>query len=371
MEMSSTEIFDKLQIEKKLLDVKKQQTEYKIKYVVEYIKLWLIISSERSSIKNINFIDCMCNAGIYEDGDLGTSIEVLLLFKERAKLHPEKTYNLFLNDCDHKRIDIIKSLISLYIADTNNKNLKIYVSNKDVNDYLQQYDIFNQHLKYNASTVLFVDPYDFGTVIIDRMVNFLNEYYCELIFNFFSSDYVRNGLDNRIRNCVGNAKIQNKDDLIHFIGKSFRTGRITHVFSYKFKTSTNTELYQIIFATPSDKGLDVLKQSLWKVFNGKFNHRNYERNDCQLSLFTVDDEKQSLLSMHAREAKAMLIKKYQNTTVPYSVIESFLAEKTMMKTSQFLSSVVKPLLSEGYIKKCGCVTNKSNFKKDSYAFVKE
>lgn len=369
--MSSTEIIDKLRIDKKILDDKKQQTEYKIKYVVEYIKLWLIISSERDSIKNINFIDCMCNAGIYADGDLGTSIEILLLFKESAKLHPEKTYNMFLNDYDSKRIEIINSLIVFHIADTNNKNLNIFVSNMDVNEYLQQYDTFNGYLKYNASTVLFVDPYDFGTVIIDKMVLFLNAYYCELIFNFFSSDYVRNGLDSRIRNCIGNADIKHKDDLIKYIGKSFRTGRVSHVFSYKFNTSTNTELYQIIFATPSDKGLDVLKQSLWKVFNGKFNHRNYERNDCQLSLFTVDDERQSILSMHAREAKEMLIKEYQNTTVPYSVIESFLAEKTMMMTSQFLGSVVKPLLSEGYIKKCGCVANKSNFKKDSYTFVKE
>ena len=369
--MNSTEIIDKLQIDKKILDDKKQQTEYKIKYVVEYIKLWLIISSKRDSIKNINFIDCMCNAGIYSDGDLGTAIEVLLLFKQSAKLHPQKTYNLFFNDYDSKRIEIINSLISFHMIDKANENLNIFIANMDVNEYLQQFDTFNRHLKYDASTVLFVDPYDFGTVIIDKMKHFLDTYYCELIFNFFSSDYIRNGLDCRIRNCVGSADIRNKDDLINYIEKSFRTGRISYVFSYKFKTSTNTELYQIIFATPSDKGLDTLKQSLWKVFNGKFNHRNYKSNDCQFSLFTIEDEKQSLLSMHAREATEMLLKEFKNTTVPYNTIESFLAEKTMMMTSQFLGSVVKPLLNEGSIKKCGCVTNKSNFKKDSYAFVKE
>lgn len=369
--MSNTEIIDKLQIDKKCLDIKKQQTEYKIKYIVEYINLWLLISSKRDSIKNINFIDGMCNAGIYADGDLGTSIEVLLLFQKSAKENPDKTYNLFLNDYDSKRIAVIKSLIKLYTADNGIENLNIFVTNMDVNEYLHQYNKFDGYLKYGASTILFVDPYDLGTVIIDTMVQFLNRYYCELIFNFFSSDYVRNGLDKRIRNCVGNVEIKHKDDLMEHIGKKLRTGRIAHVFSYKFKTSTNTELYQIIFATPSDKGLNTLKESLWKVFNGKFNHRNCEKNVGQFSFITEYDEKQMLLSMHAQEAKQMLIKEYQNATVSYSAIESFLAEKTMMMTSQFLSSVVKPLINQGYIKKCGYVDNKSNYKKDSYTFVKE
>ena len=49
---------------------KKQQTDYKIKYVSEYVNQWAIISSERDEIADITFIDCMCNAGVYQDGDL-------------------------------------------------------------------------------------------------------------------------------------------------------------------------------------------------------------------------------------------------------------------------------------------------------------
>ena len=201
--MNCINLIDNFNIDKKILDNKKQQTEYKIRYVVEYIRLWLIISSERKNIDNINFIDCMCNAGIYKDGDLGTSMEVLLLFINSAKLHPKKQYNLFLNDNDYKRIDVILQLLN-YLHKDNVHNLNIFISNDDVNVYLKKYDEFNKYLKYNASTVLFVDPYDFGTVVIDTMKKFLNVYYCELIFNFFSSDYVRNGIDDRIRKCIGN-----------------------------------------------------------------------------------------------------------------------------------------------------------------------
>ena len=97
MILNNNILINELQINKKLLDDKKQQTEYKIRYIVEYIRLWLIISSEREGIKNINFIDCMCNAGIYADGDLGTAIEVLLLFKERD-VYKRQLHHLVFND---------------------------------------------------------------------------------------------------------------------------------------------------------------------------------------------------------------------------------------------------------------------------------
>ncbi|MBV1757495.1 MAG: three-Cys-motif partner protein TcmP [Dethiosulfatibacter sp.] len=366
--MNCAYLINELKIDEKVLDGKKQQTNYKIKYVIEYIRLWLIINSRRKEVENINFIDCMCNAGIFKDGDLGTSVEVFLLFIDNAKSYPDKMYNLFLNDYDSKRVKTIKLLLNYFSKTEQVKNINCFISNKDVNEYLQEYGEFDKYLKYNAATVLFVDPYDFGTVKIDNVQRFINRYYCELIFNFFSSDYVRNGLDVRIRECIGNIDVKNKDDLIKYICECFRIGRIRHVFSYKFKTLTNTEIYQIIFATPSDKGLDKLKESLWKVFNGKFNHRNYKTDGGQLSLFTEEDDRKCLLSMHSLEAKKMLLEKYENTTVSYNDIEKFLTEKTMMMTTQFLNHVIKPLINEGYIKKCGLVTHKNNFKKDSYTF---
>ena len=78
------------------LDKKKQQTDYKIKYVSEYIRLWAIISAERVDVKDINFIDCMCNAGIYMDGDCCTAMEVLNVFIEIANKHKNKNFNLYL-----------------------------------------------------------------------------------------------------------------------------------------------------------------------------------------------------------------------------------------------------------------------------------
>ena len=43
------ELIKKLEIPLNELDEKKEQTNYKIKYIVEYIRLWLIVSCGRMS----------------------------------------------------------------------------------------------------------------------------------------------------------------------------------------------------------------------------------------------------------------------------------------------------------------------------------
>ena len=53
----------------KMLDEKKSQTTQKIKYVSKYIEKWLYVVTNIDQVHNINFVDCMCNAGVYKDGE--------------------------------------------------------------------------------------------------------------------------------------------------------------------------------------------------------------------------------------------------------------------------------------------------------------
>ena len=76
----SPDDFEKFGIDSTILDDKKEQTTYKIRYVVRYVKQWAIIEAERPKINQINFVDCMCNAGVYKDGDFCTALEVIKVF---------------------------------------------------------------------------------------------------------------------------------------------------------------------------------------------------------------------------------------------------------------------------------------------------
>ena len=156
------------------LDEIYEHTEYKIKYVKKYVENWLYVVTNFDNIKDINFIDCMCNAGIYKNGVLGTPTEVLLLFISFSIKHPEKNFNLFLNDYDVNRIKIIQKICNI-LNFKDYSNLNVYFSNMDVNAYLEKQKnnvlYFSNGYKKLSSTILFVDPYCFGEVKINLLVN--------------------------------------------------------------------------------------------------------------------------------------------------------------------------------------------------------
>ena len=61
--MNLLDQFEVLEIEKNLLTDKKQQTDYKIRYVSEYAKLWSIISAERDDVSDYFYrlyVQCRC-----------------------------------------------------------------------------------------------------------------------------------------------------------------------------------------------------------------------------------------------------------------------------------------------------------------------
>lgn len=371
----SPDDFEKLGIDVSALDDKKEQTTYKIKYVTRYVMQWAIIEAGRKEIQQISFVDCMCNAGIYKDGDACTALEVINIFNDLAKTYPAKDFVVYLNDYDEKRVNIFKKILRSCIVPA--KNLYAKIQNIDVNLYLdtiannrqKNYELFG----YGGCTLIYVDPYNFGTVQISRLQNILKNNYCELLFNLFTSDYVRNIAKDsgRIQNCLGGFKPATKDEFIDYVVNALRVGPIQYTFAYSFHTMKNVELYQILYATPSIRGLEVLKDSLWDVFDGVEFHRNHapKTSDIeQISMFDDEDPKEQRLREYAQEAKRIVCEEFQSQTVEYAVIEQKILEETMLKDSQIIEPVLKPLIAEEKIKKCNNV-RKSNFKKDSYSFI--
>lgn len=362
--MKKLNLIDELGIDKRILDEKKQQTDYKIKYVVEYVKRWLIVAVNRNNISDINFVDCMCNAGIYLDGDLGTSVEIFKLFNEYSYRYPKIKFNLFVNDIDKNKILILNKIIGKFHK--NCDNLIVEYSNLDVNEYLLKLNKDKRLKSYASMTLLFVDPYNLGTVIITSLKEFISQHYCEVIFNFFISDYTRNKLDSKIGSCIENEEIKDRNDMIEHVCKSLRVGKMNYLFKYQFRTKTNNEIYQILYITPHKKGLEKLKEALWEVFKGKKFHRNNSDYDEVPSLFGKEDEKKALLSSYASEAKEILLIRFKNKIVKFVEIEIFLIENTMMQSSDILEYVLKPLIEMGLVRKCNN-TSKRNYKIDSYA----
>lgn len=362
----------------KFLDYKKPQTTKKIEFVTNYVKNWLMVMANASTIDSINFIDCMCNAGIYKDGDLGTSSEVFKLFAESAVLFPDKTFNLYLNDYNNTRIEITKEVINK-ISTQIPLNLHVNYSVSDANDYLNNLYTNDEIFGYGKATILFVDPYDFGTIHIPTLKRLCSKHYFELLFNLFTSDWVRNknnDLDNRIDKVIDNpdAVFYTKDELVWYIVDELKIGFMQHSFNYAFRIETNAELYQIVYLTPKLKGLEKLKESLWETFNGSSYYRNPAKVQVgQMSLFTPEIEEQLAQSTEAYIiqsnvdlAKDLLRWVPNKKHVSYAEIEQIILEGTMLKKTHLINHIIKPFMKEGILIKLNEGVIKSNYTADYY-----
>ena len=361
----------------KRLDEAKLHTQYKIKYIKDYVRRWLNVAINYKQ-RNIVFIDSMCNAGIYKTGIKGTCIEVVELFIEYAKENKNKQFYIFLNDYDKYRIEILKKIISEYKNIPT--NLKINITDKDVVEYLTlliEKNVFNN----SCFTLLYTDPYNFGIPhLLSTIKAFIDKYYCELLFNYFSSDVTRNKnntsaqnkmstIRNELSSIITDINIvddENKEILNKLINTYKNTKNIKYSFAYRFNNANNTELYYIIFFTPNKRGLELIKESIWKVFNGEESFKkqiDIEKN--QLKLFGTDDLLINTYSGPMKEAIIKLVSEKKELT--YDNIETYILENSLLKDSQIIKPIINPLLDSKIIEKITPEgVRKNNYKECKY-----
>lgn len=360
----------------KCLDEAKLHTQYKIKYIKDYVRRWLNVAVN-SRQRNIVFIDSMCNAGIYKNGVKGTCIEVIELFIEYAKENQAKQFYVFLNDYDQDKIMVLKKLISNY--NTPN-NLKINITDKDVVKYLTlliEKNIFSN----SCFTLLYTDPYNFGIPnLLTTIKTFIDKFYCELLFNYFSSDVTRNKNNTSAKNKMSKIKNElssvitdinidddeNKEILNKLISTYKDTKNIKYSFAYRFNNTNNAELYYIIFFTPNKRGLELIKESIWKVFNGEESFKKQiDIDKSQLKLFNTDD---LLISTYSGPMKESIIKlAYEKGELSYDDIETYVLENSLLKDSHIIKPIINPLLEGGILEKITPTgVRKNNYKESKY-----
>lgn len=360
----------------KYLDEAKLHTQYKIKYIKDYVRRWLNVAVNYRQ-RNIVFIDSMCNAGIYKNGIKGTCIEVIELFIEYAKENETKQFYVFLNDYDKNKINVLKELINNYNIPN---NLRINITDKDVVEYLSLL-IKKGTFSNSCFTLLYTDPYNFGIPnLLTTIKRFIDEFYCELLFNYFSSDVTRNKkntsaknkmfkIKNELSSVITDINIvedENKEILNKLISTYKDTKNIKYSFAYRFNNTNNAELYYIIFFTPNKRGLELIKESIWEVFNGEESFKKQiDIDKSQLKLFNTDD---LLISTYSGPMKESIIKlACEKGELSYEDIETYVLENSLLKDSHIIKPIINPLLEGGILEKITPIgVRKNNYKESKY-----
>ena len=354
------------------LDAKKEQTTKKIEYVTKYVEEWLRVGCLSSKVKVLNFVDGMSNAGIYRDGDLGTATMVFSLFLDAAKSNPTKSFNLVFNDLDTERIAIFKAVCEELCIQKCEAgappNLTLFYSQGDINDFISDLPQHDDVLVgYGNLTLFFIDPYDARTVDGTLLHDYLADRYCELFFNWFSSDHIRNPDADEIKKRFNGINIPAGRDAADFIAQ-YLAGPQKSYFSFPFRNSNNAEIYQIIFITPHKKGLEKIKEALWSTFSGKEYHRNSRTDYYQTSMLDFDEGKDFLKESYGSMVQGEIIGEFEERDYRYSEIELFVLRRSMLGSGDVIKHVIKPLVEQGFIIKNN-KKGKQSYKNDTYRFV--
>lgn len=361
----------------KLLDSKELHTRKKVELLQEYMNRYIQVQAnhlkENNGTNYIDFIDAMCNAGIYVDGDLCTSMEVLNVFIGNVKKYPHVEFSIFLNDIDEKRIACSKWLYQRMIEENDSESMShihVFFSCMDVNKYLSDKPQIPMSSK-NRAQVIWLDPYNFGTIKISNILKFLHKRYCELFYNVFTSDFQRNYITGNIpseRVEVDVNSLSNAEGLMQWIQETLKTtGKMKFCFAYSFQNLKNVEMYKILFATPNIAGLKKFKETLFSVFEGHPIHSNRTQySDLQPSLFGDEEEKRMYAEEAGKQAIDIFFEKFRNIEMSYNEIESFLLESTMLAESHVINCFLKPLIKEKRIEKENKVKCNRNYKEDYY-----
>lgn len=357
-----------------VLDSKKEQTTKKIEYVTKYVQEWIRVGCMSESIHTLSFIDGMANAGIYDDGSLGTATQVYAQFIEAAKSFPLKTFNLIFNDLNPVRVQVFKQVCAEIFNEKREgqplSNLFLYFSNSDINEFIRHLPEHDSMLiGYGRLTLLFIDPYDARTVDGPLLHDYLGGRYCELFYNWFSSDHVRNPDDDAIRSCFSGIEVPSGYDAASFIAEYLSGPEKAH-FSFPFRNQNNTELYQIIFITPNLRGLEKVKEALWSTFAGAEYHRNKRGSCYQTTMFDLAEGQEIRKGWYGSIVQEQIAAELEARNYSYAEIELFVLQRSMLAARDVIDYVIKPMIAQGALEKNNNVNRKNNYKGDTYHLVK-
>ena len=355
-----------------------EHTAVKIKLVSKYVDNWLYVV-ENTNKQDIYFIDLMSNAGLYENERLGTYVEVLNCFLEHARKHSEKKYHLICNDYDANKfhtMSLVRTIFVEKMCSEKLQNIFIECFNLDAKEAL---NFLEQRFSFNSNrfVLLFVDPYNLiNFELSNALIQFCNKVYCELVLNYFFSDYLRNYKNEQAKNkmdeikefvgkiCNMDSQTQSPEDVMkHFFEVMIKETKLNYKYVFLMKNSLNVPLYYLAYFTPHKSGLIKIKEATFKTFGYKNEFCANEKELDFINIFgeTLKEAEESLI----KEKVKSYLTPFAGKVLPYETLELMILQETSLPESKIITVIIKSFISEGILQKQN-IKSKLNFKEDEY-----
>ncbi len=290
-------------------------TKLKFKAFAQYTQEWAykIIEYYKDKVKVMNFIDCMASSGLYFDKDErkffeGTAMQVFGIIENLSKKYNQVTFNIYLNDYNQQYVKCLECIRSKTIQNIP-KNLNVYISNQDKNDFIQKV-VNNPYVTgYYSKSLIIYDPYkvDFDWKILSPLLRLNADY---LITHFYPNDLKRNVHTTSVESI---RRYEETYELtIDQIKRSFdsrtssyeRSNYFRNIFHNKLKKYSNKgylayapviigkklHIYDIVCLSNSSAGPALLKDKMYTLYRNISQNKEDNRSENYLQLKFFDNE---------------------------------------------------------------------------------
>lgn len=325
-------------------------TEAKHLILRNYLRAWFPIMG--SSNDHLLFIDGYSGPGQYKNGEDGSpiiAIKEALNYYENCKKHnwkkPQISFIFIEQDkeiCTHllNKIKSISLPKEIRIKIVNSNFLKVI---EDMVNY------FEENKAILAPAFIFIDPFGYD-LRFELVAKLMNNPKCEVFINFmyeFINRFITRDKQQAIMGRLfgseewKNLKLEDKEpserkEAIHELYKyQLETHAAKYVRSFEMKGKKNSTKYFLFYATNHKRGLERMKDAMWKVDAGGNYTFGDRTNPSQGVLFGLEPDFNLL--------KRIILDKYLGKIVKIDEVEDFVLCETPFRKAHIKNPILAPM----------------------------
>lgn len=275
----------------------------------KYLEAWIPIITTGN--ERVLFVDGFAGPGVYEGGEIGSPIIAIdaLLNHSYAKNIKSAIHYYFIEE-KRDRCDTLKSQLNRRFPNLP-ENIKYDVVNKEYAEaFTNILDIIENENGYICPTFLFIDPFGIKGLPIEILTRLMSHRRTEILINImngFLNRFLEH--DNYERHCdalFGTREWRKGQNLPHSDKEIFlrelyekqlrsKVGA-KYISLFTMKNDRNMTIYDLYFATNSKRGIDKMKEAMWKVDTSGGYVFSDSTDPAQVTLFSEETNWDQLIS---------------------------------------------------------------------------
>jgi len=302
----------------------------------------------------IVYIDGFAGPGRYGAGEDGSPVVVLKAARDHAYPIKGELICIFVED-DLDRCKHLKGVLD-ELSPTLPRHVKWSVVHGKFDEHLTKTFKLIETQKQNiAPTLVFIDPFGFSHTPFQTICKIVKNSRCEVLVNFMyeevnrflsvekhAEDYDELFGTGEWRNVLELSGAAERRKAIHDIYLKQLKTAAKYVHSFEMLNKGNSTDYFLFFATNSLKGLEKMKEAMWKVDDtGSFQFSDHSDARGLMSLFSAQPNLAPL-----REA---ILRKFRGKEIAVEELRDWLVAETEFLPKHLKVPILAPMEQAGEV----------------------